>query len=121
MVADDPDQKIDLKAFHNRIVNDHKAIAAESAAYKPIPAVRQINNQVIKKVFEQIKDDVCEIIETEYCNDQSIPSAQTLACCKEEVAKGVFEKNQFSRDLSIPHLVWESPIGYRNYCSFKLY
>jgi hypothetical protein len=35
MVADDPDNPVDLKAFHSRVINDHAALKLEEAAYHP--------------------------------------------------------------------------------------
>ncbi|MCF0065816.1 hypothetical protein MUK70_03350 [Dyadobacter chenwenxiniae] len=84
LVADNPDQQIDLKAFHNRILNNHQALAAESAGYKPIPVIRQINGQIIKKVFEQIKDDVREIIETEIAKINLDPALKHLLVSKKK-------------------------------------
>jgi hypothetical protein len=40
MVADNPDCKIELKAFHCEVINDHEKLNAEINAYKEIPAVR---------------------------------------------------------------------------------
>ena len=37
MVADDPDCKIELKAFHCSIINDHDALKREEYNYKEIP------------------------------------------------------------------------------------
>lgn len=88
LVADNPDQHVDLKAFHSRILNNHQALAAESAGYKPIPAVRQINSQMIKKVFEQIKDDVRETIETEIANIKQDPALKHLLVTKKNEALG---------------------------------
>lgn len=84
MVADNPDQRIDLKAFHNLILNNHQALAVESAAYKPIPVVRQVNAAIIKKVFEQIKDDVREIIENEIANIKQDPARKHLLVNKKK-------------------------------------
>ncbi len=84
LVADNPDQQIDLKAFHNRVLNNHQSLAAESAAYKPIPIVRRVNGQIIKKVFEQIKDDVREIIEAEIANIKQDPALKHLLVNKKK-------------------------------------
>lgn len=84
LVADNPDQCIDLKAFYNRIMNNHQALAAEAAAYKPIPVVRQVNAAIIKKVFEQIKDDVREIIENEIANIKQDPARKHLLVDKKK-------------------------------------
>lgn len=62
MVADDPDNKIALKVFHNEIQNDHEAIRKEEMAYLPIPAVRDIDQEVILMNYQQIKDDIRNIV-----------------------------------------------------------
>ncbi|MNY66924.1 hypothetical protein D3C86_2044250 [compost metagenome] len=84
LVADNPDQPIDLKAFHNRVLNNHQALAAESAAYKPIPVVRQVSGTIITKVFEQIKEDVREIIENEIANIKQDPGRKHLLVDKKK-------------------------------------
>lgn len=62
IVADDPDQKIDLKIFHSEILNDHDAIRQEELFYVPIPAVRNISQQEIQDNYFKIKEDVKNII-----------------------------------------------------------
>src|SRR6202012_3587088 len=42
MVADNPDQRITLKAFHAEIINDHEALKKESDNYMPLPLIRTI-------------------------------------------------------------------------------
>lgn len=63
MVADDPDQKIDLKVFHCEIQNDHKAIAQEISGYQPIPPVRTVTGQQILDNYLKIKEDIRAIVE----------------------------------------------------------
>ena len=63
VVADDPDQKIRLKAFHNQIVNDVAALKKEAATYLPLPLVKQIVPQEIAENYQQVKLDVQFIIE----------------------------------------------------------
>lgn len=65
MVADDPQCKIDLKAFHASIVNDHDAIKKEEKAYRPIPEIRKIKRAAIQKNYGQIKEDIQQIINSE--------------------------------------------------------
>lgn len=65
MVTDDPTNKIELKAFHSSIINDHDAIKNEEDNYKPIPVVREIKRSVVQKNYRQIKDDVRNIINSE--------------------------------------------------------
>jgi hypothetical protein len=63
MVADDPDQKIQLKIFNNEILNDHDAIRSEEERYSPIPPVRAITQQEILDNYFGIKDEVRFIVE----------------------------------------------------------
>lgn len=65
MVADDPSQKIELKAFHGVVVNDHKALKKEQDHYKPIPVIRQVSQSVIQKNYHQIKQEIDELVQAE--------------------------------------------------------
>jgi hypothetical protein len=65
MVADDPDQKIELKTFHSSIINDHAALKAEQDAYKEIPVVRKLDNSIIQRNYLQIKQEVQELVQAE--------------------------------------------------------
>ena len=58
MVADDPDCKIDLKAFHGEILNDHDALKKEQDAYKDIPPICKLDNTMVQQNYLQIKQDV---------------------------------------------------------------
>jgi hypothetical protein len=64
MVADDPDNKIDLKAFHNAIQNDHEAIRQEEARYQAIPLVRDVDQAEVLMNYHQIKEDIKILVET---------------------------------------------------------
>jgi len=65
VVANDPVSKIELKAFHCEILNDHKAIRQEEAAYRDIEPVRKIDQLIVQRNYEQVKQDVQEIIQSE--------------------------------------------------------
>lgn len=65
MVADNPDCKIDLKAFHCEILNDHDALKKEEENYKDIPMVRKLDNSMIQRNYLQIKQDVQDIVNSE--------------------------------------------------------
>lgn len=65
MVADDPTEKIELKAFHCQIQNDHEALKNEQDRYKEIPVVRKLDNGIVQKNYLQIKQDVQDIINSE--------------------------------------------------------
>jgi hypothetical protein len=65
MVADNPDQEISLKSFHCKIANDHAALKAEANSYTPIPHFAKVDKLMVQKNYEQIKQDVQDIIESE--------------------------------------------------------
>ncbi|REA64496.1 conjugal transfer protein TraG [Dyadobacter luteus] len=65
MMADNPDQKIDLKTFHCEIINDHKAIQSQQDKYRPIPQVREINESIVTANFLQIKEEVQLLADSE--------------------------------------------------------
>jgi hypothetical protein len=65
MVADNPTQKIDLKAFHCEIQNDHMVLKKESKSYRPLPVIREVNNSIVQQNYLQIKQDVEDIVESE--------------------------------------------------------
>ncbi|WP_142685772.1 conjugal transfer protein MobC [Chitinophaga polysaccharea] len=64
-VADNPEQKIELKNFHCEIINDHAALKAEADAYVPIPKPREVTAKEIEENYLRIKEDVLMIIESE--------------------------------------------------------
>lgn len=65
MLADDPDCKIDLKAFHCEILNDHQALKREVGNYKHIQVIRKLDNGMVQSNYLQIKQDVQDIIQSE--------------------------------------------------------
>jgi hypothetical protein len=65
MIADDPDQKIKLKAFHCEIINDHHALKEEQLNYRSLPAINQVTTKRITENYFQIKREVEELIENE--------------------------------------------------------
>jgi len=65
MVADDPDNKIDLKTFHCEIINDHEALRREENQYKEIGVIRRLDNSMIQRNYFQIKQDIQDIIRSE--------------------------------------------------------
>jgi hypothetical protein len=74
MVADNPDEIIQLKTFHAKVVNDHEALNKEKENQIPIPAIRNIDQKEIYATYQIIKQDVQDIIESvmeEILNDPS--------------------------------------------------
>lgn len=65
MVADNPDEKIELKVFHSEIQNDHAAIEAEENKFKPIPQIDMVTSTNIQENYLMIKADIESLIETE--------------------------------------------------------
>jgi hypothetical protein len=75
MVADDPDNKIELKTFHCEIINDHEALKKEQDHYKEIPVLRKLDNGMVQRNYLQIKQDVQDIVQSEMervLNDQGL-------------------------------------------------
>lgn len=82
MVADTPQQKIELKAFHAQIVNDFDAINREEKAYKPIPIIRPVDNGMVQRNYLQIKEDVQDIVHSEMERMMNDPALQHLVIKK---------------------------------------
>ena len=82
MVADDPDCKIDLKAFHCSIRNDHEALKKEYNTYKPIPVVRQVTGIMIQKNYLQIKQDIEGLVDAQMQRMLNDPAMENLVLKK---------------------------------------
>ena len=82
MVADDPDNKIDLKTFHCEIINDHAALKIEEENYREIPAVRKLDGTMIQRNYIQIKQDIQDIIQSEMERLLSDPALSYLVIKK---------------------------------------
>jgi hypothetical protein len=65
MVSDNPDQKIELKAFCAEIINDHEALNREQAGYKKLPVFSKVEPSDVLKSYLQVKKDVAMIVQTE--------------------------------------------------------
>ncbi|MET4084170.1 hypothetical protein ABIB40_004144 [Pedobacter sp. UYP30] len=61
IVADNPDCKIKLKAFHAEIQNNHAAIKAEEDQYKPIPLIAKVSEADLQENYKRIKEDIQDI------------------------------------------------------------
>ena len=62
IVADNPEQKITLKAFHTEIINDHGAIRKEEEKYKPLPVIRTVTPELVRNNYLKIKMDIEELV-----------------------------------------------------------
>jgi type IV secretory pathway TraG/TraD family ATPase VirD4 len=84
MVADNPEEKIELKIFHSSIVNDHEALKKETDSYKPIPVIRNMDHAVVQKNYEQVKEDIQNIIEAELTRMSNDPELENLIVRKKK-------------------------------------
>jgi len=64
-VTDNPDEVIELKTFHSKIIADHKAFEKERATYLPIPQIAKVDNNIVQRNYQQIKQEVQDIVEIE--------------------------------------------------------
>ncbi|MCR8560769.1 YWFCY domain-containing protein [Mucilaginibacter sp. BJC16-A38] len=62
LVADNPDNKIDLKVFHSSIINDHDAIKTEENGYMSIPEIRKTDSDMLMANYLSIKNDIQNIV-----------------------------------------------------------
>jgi hypothetical protein len=83
MVADNPDQKIELKAFYGNIINDHQALKTEEENYKPIPVIRNINSSIIQNNYLQVKQDIEDLVHAELENMMADPALKILLVQKQ--------------------------------------
>lgn len=82
MVADNPDQIISLKSFHCKIINDHDALKTESDSYEQIPEINKIDNAIVQRNYQQIKQEVQDIIETEMEKILNDPARENMVVKK---------------------------------------
>jgi hypothetical protein len=53
----DPSQKIKLKTFHAEIINDHELLKTETASYRELPVITDVNVLMVGKNFKRIKKE----------------------------------------------------------------
>ena len=58
IIADNSDEKINLKMFHSEIQNNHNAIAEEEAKCKSIPEINKVSYSDIIENYIAIKGDI---------------------------------------------------------------
>ncbi|HUC82961.1 MAG TPA: conjugal transfer protein MobC [Flavisolibacter sp.] len=62
VVADNPSEKIELKAFHTQVVNDHAALKREQLAYLDLPLFSPVTDKDISACFAGVKNEVRSLI-----------------------------------------------------------
>ena len=65
MVADNPEEKIALKAFCAQILNNHRELAAESKRFQALPQVSKAESRHITENYLQVKKDITLLVQTE--------------------------------------------------------
>jgi type IV secretory pathway TraG/TraD family ATPase VirD4 len=66
IVADDPDKKIDLKAFHATLIKEDPAPTSNgSDPSQPLPVIHQVNAAMIEANFHRIKKEVTDFVDRE--------------------------------------------------------
>lgn len=65
MVADNPEQKIELKAFCGEIINNHEALSDEQAGYKDLPVFSNVTPKQILESYMRVKKEVTMIVQNE--------------------------------------------------------
>ena len=78
MVADDPTQKIKLKAFHCEIMNDHKQLKKEADSYKVLPTISNVTALMVSENYLLIKRQIAELIEAEIERILNTPGMEQL-------------------------------------------
>jgi hypothetical protein len=63
-VADNPEQRIDLKGFHASFLHLENAVAKDEYQ-KELPVIRNVSSSIVQQNFRQIKRDIEEIAQSE--------------------------------------------------------
>ena len=82
MVADNPDQIINLKSFHCKIVNDQPALEKESKTCQEIPEIGKVDQTIVQRNYQQIKQEVQDIIESEMERILNDPARESMVVKK---------------------------------------
>ena len=85
MVADDPDQKIDLKAFCAEVINNHEALRAEQSSYEELPKFSDVKQSDVLGSYLQVKKDIATIVQTEIERMMDTPELTDLIIKKETI------------------------------------
>ncbi|MDP4254654.1 MAG: YWFCY domain-containing protein [Bacteroidota bacterium] len=86
IVADNPDQRLELKAFSARLIVDFKALNREKEQYEELPTVRQVSKEEVLAVSRQIRMDVEYIVAAETARIANSPELGHLGAGWEEPA-----------------------------------
>jgi hypothetical protein len=79
IVADKPDQRIELKAFSATLPVDFEALTEERKRYPDLPVVRNVTREQILESYRQVKRDVEMIILSETARIRNSPDKMFLS------------------------------------------
>lgn len=83
MVADKPEEKIELKAFCAAVINDHKSLENEHSSYKELPHFSKVETKDVLENYLKVKNDVVMIVQTEIERMLDTPELKDLIIKKE--------------------------------------
>lgn len=78
MVTDNPDEKIERKAFCCEILNDHDVLEKEAASFKNLEIVSKVEQKQVIEHYVKIKQEVTTIIENEMDRMLNTPELENL-------------------------------------------
>jgi len=83
ILADNPDQPVDLKAFHSKMVLDLPGLTREKKEFSPVPIVNDISGGKIQRNFMQIKQDIENLKVSELERIQADPNLARYIVAKQ--------------------------------------
>ncbi len=82
MVADEPNDPVELKSFHCKICNDHDSLEKEKNEFTRIPPSRKIDGAIVQRNYIQIKADIQNIVLAEMDRILNSPDLQNIVITK---------------------------------------
>ncbi|RYY36859.1 MAG: conjugal transfer protein TraG [Sphingobacteriaceae bacterium] len=107
-VADNPEQKIALKMFHNEIQNDHAALRREEENYKAIPVIEKVTSEDVMACYYKVKRDITNLINTEL--EKLKPEVLTVTERKKAIKKRATQK-RFNNKCEQQDSVQQQPLS----------
>lgn len=82
VIADNPDQPIELKAFHGKVINDLAALKKEKENFKPLPIIKKVDAGIVHRNFLQVKEDIENLRISEMDRIMNDPALAALVVSK---------------------------------------
>ncbi|HSZ85727.1 MAG TPA: type IV secretory system conjugative DNA transfer family protein [Puia sp.] len=84
IVADNPNQKIELKTFYAEVINNHLLMEKEQNQYHDLPVISEVNHLDVKRNYLRIKKEIKEIVDGEIERMMNTPELSLLIVQKKE-------------------------------------